>query len=225
MSTTTPATTGNSSRFESLSGETDLDFPEYDAHDTPAPEPMALLRTWLDRAREYGVREPQALSLATADSRGRASTRIIALSRVTDSGLVFMSHTSSRKGREMAETGWASGLLYWRETAQQISVSGRVEQLGDAESDALWFGRPVPMHAMSTAAHQSDPLDDVAALRAEAERLEAIGEPLPRPERFVGYLLVPSAVEFWAASSDRLHRRLRYDRLDDRSWRTTRLQP
>ncbi|MFB7451604.1 phenazine biosynthesis FMN-dependent oxidase PhzG [Streptomyces sp. NPDC056194] len=222
MSTTT---TGNSSRFESLSGETDLDFPEYDAYDTAAPEPMALLRTWLDRARKHGVREPQALALATADARGHASTRIIAISRVTDRGLVFMSHTSSQKGREIAATGWASGLLYWRETAQQISVSGEVERLGDAESDALWYGRPVPMHAMSTAAHQSETLDDVAALRAEATRLEEIGEPLPRPERFVGYVLVPSAVEFWSAASDRLHRRLRYDRLDDQSWRTSRLQP
>ncbi|WP_308315494.1 phenazine biosynthesis FMN-dependent oxidase PhzG [Streptomyces sp. ISL-100] len=224
MSTTTtsPSTMGKSSQFESLSGETDLDFPEYDA---PAADPIALLRTWLDQAVERGVREPRALSLATADARGRASTRIIALSSVSDRGLVFMSHTSSQKGREIAETGWASGLLYWRETAQQISVCGAVEQLGDAESDALWFGRPVPMHAMSTAAHQSEPLDDVAALRAEAARLEATGTPLPRPERFVGYVLMPSAVEFWAAGSDRLHRRLRYDRLDDQSWSTSRLQP
>ncbi|WP_404958714.1 phenazine biosynthesis FMN-dependent oxidase PhzG [Streptomyces sp. 147326] len=220
MSTTT--STPGSSRFESLSGETDLDFPEYD---NPAADPIELLRTWLAQAVQRGVREPRALALATSDARGRASTRIIAITAVTDRGLVFMSHTSSQKGREISETGWASGLLYWRETAQQISVSGAVEQLGDAESDALWYGRPVPMHAMSTAAHQSEPLDDVAALRATATRLEAAGTPLPRPERFVGYLLVPSAIEFWAASSDRLHRRLRYDRLDAQSWSTSRLQP
>ncbi|GAA2616144.1 MULTISPECIES: phenazine biosynthesis FMN-dependent oxidase PhzG [Streptomyces] len=223
MSTiTSTSTPGNSSKFESLSGETDLDFPEYD---NPAADPVELLRTWLTQAGDRGVREPRALALATADARGRASTRIIAITAVTDRGLVFMSHTSSQKGREIAETGWASGLLYWRETAQQISISGEVEQLGDAESDALWYGRPVPMHAMSTAAHQSEPLDDVAALREAATRLEAAGTPLPRPERFVGYLLVPSAIEFWAASSDRLHRRLRYDRLADRSWSPSRLQP
>ncbi|MFD7905852.1 phenazine biosynthesis FMN-dependent oxidase PhzG [Kitasatospora sp. NPDC059722] len=223
MSTTANHTaTGNSSRFESLSGETDLPFPEYDA---PPAEPIGLLQSWLARAAERGVREPRALALATADAKGRPSTRIIAISRVTERGLVFLSHTSSQKGREIAETGWASGLLYWRETAQQVSVSGPVERLDDAESDAMWSARPVPMHAMSTAAHQSDPLADVAALRAEAERLEATGTPLPRPERFVGYLLTPAAIEFWAASSDRLHRRLRYDRQDDLSWTTTKLQP
>ncbi|MFK4804111.1 phenazine biosynthesis FMN-dependent oxidase PhzG [Streptomyces sp. MPA0124] len=219
MSTTT---SGSSSRFESLSGTTDLPFPEYDR---PAPEPLGLLRTWLAQAEERGVREPRALALATADAQGRASTRIVAFNSVTDRGLVFMSHTTSQKGRELAATGWASGLLYWRETAQQISISGEVEQLDDEASDKLWHGRPIPMHAMSTAAAQSEPLDDVAALRAHAARLEALGEPLPRPERFVGYLLVPSAVEFWAADSGRLHRRLRYDRRDDRSWGTTRLQP
>ncbi|HEY0804664.1 MAG TPA: pyridoxine 5'-phosphate oxidase C-terminal domain-containing protein [Pseudonocardiaceae bacterium] len=47
---------------------------------------------------------------------------------------------------------------------------------------------------------------------------------LPRPARFVGYRLEPAAVEFWSASSDRLHRRLRYDR-DGSGWTIVRLQP
>jgi len=171
------------------------------------------------------VREPLALALATTDSQARASTRIVSLHSVRDGGLVFLSHATSRKGRELAATGWASGVLYWRETGQQIVVAGPVEQLDAATSDELWHRRPLPLHAMSVLSRQSEPLDDPAALRTEAERLAALGAPLPRPERFVGYLLVPDSVEFWCASSDRMHRRLRYDRVGGGSWRTTRLQP
>lgn len=211
----------NVSRFETLTGQVDLDFPEYDA---PPPEPIGLVRSWLAEAAERGVREPRALALATADVHGRASSRIVAITAVTDRGLVFTSHSSSQKGRELAATGWASGVLYWRETGQQIIVSGPAARLSDAESDALWFARPAPLHSMSTVSRQSEPLEDAAALRAEARSLEVVGAPLPRPDRFVGYLLEPAAIEFWCSSSDRLHRRLRYDR-DDRRWRTSRLQP
>lgn len=211
----------STSKFESLSGEVGLDFPEYEA---PPPQPMGLVRQWIEQATARGVREPLALALATADVHGRASNRIVAVVDTTDLGLVFASHSTSQKGRELSATGWASGVFYWRETGQQLVLSGPVAQLTDAESDALWFGRPIPLHAMSAASRQSEPLADVRALRAEASRMEATGTALPRPARFVGYRLEPMAVEFWCADSDRLHRRLRYDRQDG-GWRTSRLQP
>jgi pyridoxamine-phosphate oxidase len=211
----------STSKFETLTGETDLEFPEYE---TPPPEPIGLLRHWMAEAVERGVREPRALSLATADRHGHASNRIVAVIDISDRGLVFSSHCSSQKGRELTATGWASGVFYWRETGQQVIFSGPAGRLSDAESDGLWHDRAVPLHAMSTASRQSEPLEDPAALRAEAGRLAAGGTPLPRPARFVGYRLAPAAVEFWCASSDRLHRRLRYD-LHGQGWRTSRLQP
>lgn len=77
---------------------------------------------------------------------------------------------------------------------------------------------------MSTVTQQSQPVEDLEALRARARSLQLTGEPQPRPKFFVGYLLRPDVVEFWSARSDRLHHRLRYDR-DAVDWRTSRLQP
>ena len=210
-----------SSRYESLTGAVDGAFPEYDS---PPAEPMDLVRQWVAAATAAGVREPLALALATAGRDGCISSRTVSIVEVAVAGLVFTTHDSSRKGREIAESGWSSGLLYWRETGQQLSLSGPVVLLPAAEADRLWAARATPLHAMSTASRQSDPLDDVAALRAEAERLAAIGEPLPRPARFAGYRLEPAAVEFWSAADDRLHRRLRYD-LTPTGWHVARLQP
>lgn len=210
-----------SSRFESLTANGAVEFPEYTA---PPPEPMGLLRQWLLDAVRQGVREPQALALATADREGHASNRIVLITETTDAGLVFATHTSSRKGREMAMTRWASGVLYWRETGQQIVVSGPVAPLPEASSDAMWAARPMPLHAMTSVSRQSEPLDDVEALRKRADRLVALGVPLPRPSRFAGYQLTPVEVEFWGAEPHRLHRRLRYDRTEE-GWRVSRLQP
>lgn len=217
----TEGTRSTSSRFESLGGMVDLDFPEYDR---PPAQPMDLVRSWLNDAVERGVREPRALALATADARGIASNRIVVIISITDRGLVFASHSDSQKGREMAATSWTSGLLYWRETGQQLILSGPVAPLPEDESDALWSGRPIPLHAMSSVSHQSAPLTDVAALRAEAAELEILNRALPRPDSYVGYCLRPAVVEFWCAASDRLHRRLRYD-LGPDGWQTSRLQP
>ncbi|WP_432133455.1 MULTISPECIES: phenazine biosynthesis FMN-dependent oxidase PhzG [unclassified Streptomyces] len=211
----------NTSKYESLTGRIDRQFPEYD---DPPREPMGLVRSWLAQAAELGVREPRALALATADKRGRPSTRVVVFGAVDDEGLLFTTHSTSRKSRDIAETGWASGLLYWRETGQQISLSGPAVPIGEAEADALWHSRPVPLHAMSAASRQSEPLTDPAELRFAAESLAATGMALERPDRFVGYRLRPHEVEFWCARPDRLHHRLRYER-DGDTWQVSRLQP
>ncbi|MET7619758.1 phenazine biosynthesis FMN-dependent oxidase PhzG [Streptomyces sp. NPDC005408] len=205
---------------ESLTATVDIAFPEYTA---PPPDPIALLRSWLRDAHIHGVREPRALALATADSRRQTSIRTVVVNRLTESGLVFTTHRTSLKARELRENPWASGLLYWRETSQQISLSGPVRQLPDADTDALWAERPVFTHAMTTASRQSEPLDDVAALRARAHTLAQAG-PQPRPPTYIALELLPHTVEFWANGTDRLHERLRYDRTPA-GWNTTRLQP
>ncbi|MFE6835917.1 phenazine biosynthesis FMN-dependent oxidase PhzG [Streptomyces sp. NPDC057705] len=191
----------------------------------PPAEPMGLLRTWFDSAVASAVREPGALALASADARGHASNRIVAVLAVRDTGLVFASHSDSRKGQELAETGWASGVFYWREAGRQVIVSGPTRPLPDEESDALWDARPVTTHPMSVASYQSAPLLDEEALRKQARELGLDGSALPRPDRWVGYLLEPAEVEFWQVEPvDRLHQRLRYER-DGSGWRTGRLQP
>lgn len=187
-------------------------------------DPISLAREWFTDAREGGVCEPGVLSLATVSAEGRPSNRIVQTIGVTDRGLVFASYTTSPKGRDLAATGWASGVWYWRETRRQVILTGRVEQLSDAESEELWWARPSSTHPMSVATSQSAPLEDEDALRTRVSRLAAAGEPLPRPAAWVGYRLVPSTVEFWADAPDRLYWRMRYER-NGGAWTHTRLQP
>lgn len=208
-------------KLEVFTESIDLLLSEFDA---PPADPIELFHNWLNGAVANGVQEPTVLALATADAHGHASNRIVRVESVTTDGLVFTSHTSSRKGRDIAATAWGSGVFYWHETQRQAIFSGRVERLPDTESDTLWVKRPIAAQATSIVSHQSAPLDDEQKLRAEAQYLIHVNEPLPRPERWSGYRLVPVTVEFWHGSLDRLHHRLRYDRVGDR-WSTSRLQP
>jgi pyridoxamine 5'-phosphate oxidase len=214
----------SSTRSESMTATVAVAFPQFT--DPPA-EPVGPLRAWLDDAVRNEVREPRALALATADARGRTSSRIVVVNQLTPTGFVFLTHVGSRKGRDLAVNPWASGVLYWRETGQQISVAGPVHRLSAAETEQLWRARPPFTHAMTTASRQSEPLgglDEVEALRRRALELGESGEPLPCPDTFAAYELRFHSVEFWANGSDRLHERLRYERTDER-WRVERLQP
>lgn len=191
----------------------------------PPQEPLGLLRRWLDQARTNGVRDPHHMALATCDPGGRLSSRTIALLEVRDEGLVFASHATSPKGRDLAANPRASAVLYWRETLRQIVVNGAARPLPAAESDRLWGERPLAMQPMSVLSRQSAPLEDEHALREEARSLASQGKPLERPTRWVGYLLEPDAIEFWQSGDpDRLYQRLLYEG-SPAKWRTTRLQP
>lgn len=200
---------------------TELRHPEFD--DPPA-DPVELLRQWFDAAKDGGVREPGALALGTTDRTGRGSGRIVMVLGVNADGLLFTSHAGSRKGHDLAGNPLASGVLYWRETRQQITVAGPVRRLPDAESDTLWASRPAATHPMSVASEQSSPLRDEEGLRMRAGELSESDTPLPRPAGWSGYVFEPDTVEFWLESPDRLHRRLRYERAGT-GWRAERLQP
>lgn len=186
--------------------------------------PTPLVRQWFENAVAASVREPGAMALATASDAGRASTRIVQVLELRDSGVVFASHTGSRKGREIQQNGWASGVFYWREIGRQIVISGPTGPLPPQDSDVLWAARPTTALPMSVASEQSAILGDEAALRAKVDELTRSDVALPRPTTWVGFLLRPSSVEFWEMAKDRLHHRVRYDH-NPSGWHTTRLQP
>jgi len=207
---------------ETLSGDASLELPEFDA---PPADPVELLREWLRSAVERGVREPRAVTLSTCDAAGVPSARTLLLKEVDGAGrLVFTSHTGTRKGRDLAANPVAAVTFYWRETVQQITVTGSVRPATAEESDRLFAARPVAAQAATSASQQGAPLDDEQQLYREAARLTVPGRPLPRPAGWGGYHLEPEAIEFWHGRASRLHRRLAYRRLDG-SWTAGRLQP
>lgn len=205
---------------ETLSGDPTLELPEFDA---PPAEPLALLERWLAAAEERGVREPRALSLATADGDGRPSVRTLLVKQLTPT-LVFSGGYESRKGRDLAANPRAAAILYWRETLQQITIEGPVERLGEAESDRIFNERPAEAQAAAVVSRQGEALEDPEALRRAASSRSADAGTSERPGRWGGWRLDPDLVEFWHGSPTRLHRRLLYIK-GESGWEHRRLQP
>jgi pyridoxamine 5'-phosphate oxidase len=188
-------------------------------------DPLAEFGAWLEEARAAGTAVPEAMTLATADSSGRPSARMLLLKSADRRGFAFFTGYGSRKGRELEANPHAALVFYWQPLGRQVRVEGTVRKLSAEESDAYWATRPPRSRAAAAASRQSEPIDDLAALEAEAERLLAAhaGE-VPRPPHWGGYLLEPEAIELWQHRDDRLHERLRFTRARE-GWRMERLAP
>lgn len=212
----------------SLSGDDTLDLPEFDA---PPPDPMTLVQRWLDLSEEHEVSEPLSMTLATASADGVVSARTVDVKTIDEDGLVFGTSDQSRKGADLAENPSAALQVYWRETMQQLRFEGRAIRLSDADSDGLFTARSPKSRAATAVSRQSapfsatDPEQGIDRLLADANALlDEHGDDVPRPPTWAAYRLVPSTVEFWKGSRDRMHRRIRYTATET-GWAVERLQP
>jgi pyridoxamine 5'-phosphate oxidase len=193
--------------------------------DDLAADPLEQFRRWFDEA-SAALDMPEAMALATAAPDGSPSVRMVLLKRFDEAGLVFHSHYTSRKGRELEANPRAALLFHWSPLGRQVRVEGSVGRLSAEESDAYFGTRPREAQLGAVASRQSEPLDSRAALSERLAELEGslAGSPVPRPPTWGGYRLVPDAWEFWQHRDSRLHDRFRYER-EPGSWRAERLFP
>lgn len=168
-----------------------------------------------------------AMVLATADKQGRPSARTVLLKGVDERGFIFFTNYESRKGQELADNPHAALVFYWPEQERQVCVTGQVSKLSPQESDAYFQSRPRGSRLGAWASRQSQPVPDRTALEESWRQIEVryAGSDIPRPAHWGGYVLVPSAVEFWQGRPNRLHDRIRYTRESDNRWRIERLFP
>jgi pyridoxamine 5'-phosphate oxidase len=193
-----------------------------------APDPLELFSSWFAEAAGV-LPAPNAMALATATSEGAPSVRMVLLKGADERGLVFFSHYTSRKGRELEGNPQAALLFHWSPLGRQVRVEGRVERLSADESDSYFATRPRDAQLGALASRQSEPLGSRAELDERVAEVEReLGEgPVPRPPAWGGFLLAPDAWEFWQHRASRLHDRFRYERdpSGEGGWRIDRLFP
>jgi pyridoxamine 5'-phosphate oxidase len=190
------------------------------------PDPIRQFQFWFQQALDARLPEPNAMTVATVDAKGRPSARILLIKGVDEHGFVFYTNYESRKGRELAANPYASLLFYWTELERQVRIEGSVERTSAEQSDAYFASRPLGSRIGAWASEQSREVADRAELEAREKAFgERFGENPPRPPHWGGYRLLPERIEFWQGRPSRLHDRILYTRESDGNWRISRLSP
>ena len=188
-------------------------------------DPMTQWQRWYDEAESAGVTEPNAMTLSTIGVDGIPDSRVVLARGADERGFVFYTNLESVKSRQLV-SGGASAVFAWLDLHRQVRVRGSVERVSDAESDGYFASRPRGSQIGAWASPQSQPIADRAALEQLVEettrRFE--GVEVPRPPYWGGFLLRPTAFEFWQGRPSRLHDRFRYT-LANTTWRVERLAP
>ena len=187
----------------------------------------AQFAVWFADAAAFGLPEPNAMVVATADPSGRPSARTVLLKEYDARGFVFFTNYESRKGTELAANAYASLVFPWFPMQRQVLVSGAVERVTRPETEAYFASRPRGSQLGAWASPQSRVVPDRAAVDAGmSAAVERFGDgPVPPPPHWGGFRVRPETVEFWQGRSSRLHDRLRYRHTEERGWIVERLAP
>lgn len=189
-------------------------------------DPIAQFADWFQTAHREAIGEPNAMTLATADSDGTPSARTVLLKGFDERGFCFYTNYWSQKGRELESNPRACLVFFWQNLERQVVIRGGVERVSREETLAYFQSRPRGSQLGALVSAQSEVIPNRAFLESNLTRLETefAETPITLPEHWGGFRVHPSSIEFWQGRPNRLHDRFRYTRTE-RNWQIDRLSP
>ncbi len=194
--------------------------------DTQHDDPFDLFAKWFGEAKEKEINDPNAMAVASVDSSGRPSIRMVLLKDFDAGGFVFYTNYESRKGTEILGNPQTALLFHWKSLRRQVRIEGPVEKVSDAEADDYFHSRPRQSQIGAWASQQSRPLESRFALEKAVAKYAAkypVGT-IPRPPYWSGFRIRPDYFEFWEDRPFRLHDRLIFKPAGN-GWATEKLYP
>ncbi|XP_065684159.1 pyridoxine-5'-phosphate oxidase isoform X2 [Hydra vulgaris] len=203
----------------------------------PAKDPYLLFQLWFqEAANNPGIKEANAMNLATASKDGVPSARWVLLKGYSNKGFRFFTNYDSQKGKELNENPNAALTFYWEPLQKQIRITGRVEKISKEESTEYFHSRPFASQIGAlVSCNQSSAIPSEQYLEERRKKLteEFSGKVVPKPDNWGGYLLTPKDFEFWCGGSGRIHDRIKFvqssnyehQQTGENGWSYVRLSP
>jgi pyridoxamine 5'-phosphate oxidase len=190
-------------------------------------DPIKQFELWLHQAIDLQIYDPTAMVVATVNSDGQPSQRIVLLKHLDDLGFVFYTNFGSRKAKDIAANAEVSLLFPWNDIDRQVKIQGQAHKISTKESLKYFLSRPRESQLAAWASEQSRPLSSKQVLLTQVEHMKekfSKGE-VPLPDFWGGIRVEPSLIEFWQGGENRLHDRFEYSLNEDASWGIQRLAP
>ena len=190
-------------------------------------DPIKQFEIWYGQAKEVGIEDANAFSLATSTAEGFPSVRTVLLKLFDNQGFVFFTNYNSRKAKDIKDNAQVAMLFPWLPLNRQVRVEGCIEKISSVDSFKYFTGRPRGSQIGAWCSDQSEVIESRGFLeqkyREAAEKFKQGSIPLP--SFWGGYRIKPVSIEFWQGRESRLHDRLVYRKSADDGWTISRLAP
>ena len=191
-------------------------------------DPINLFKNWFNEAIKSEPSDPNAFSLATSDSRGFPSVRIVLLKDYSKNGFTFYTNLNSQKSLSIKENPKGEMCFYWKSLSRQIRVNGFISEVSDKQADSYFNTRDYGSRIGAWASRQSEVLNSRKELLDSIEKYNKKfnkDKKIPRPNYWSGWTLLPTGIEFWMKGENRIHQRLKYLKNNNGEWNKFLLNP
>jgi pyridoxamine 5'-phosphate oxidase len=155
---------------------------------------------------------PDIATLATTTADNKPAARSVLFKGFVHGGFSFYTDYQSNKGRELKADPSAVLVFYWHFPPRQVRIDGTVKKLTRKEAEADWDVRRRDNQTASAAFTQSSIIQGREELKEKVKQIKRQyrGRPVPCPDSWGGYCLIPERMEFWEGRLNWLHNRVRY---------------
>ena len=188
--------------------------------------PLKAFLHWYEAAKKV-EQNAEAMSVSTYDSeKKRPSSRYILFKGIKDQKLVFYTNYISPKSKELDNNPEIALAFYWHITKKQVRIHGKVTKMSKEDSASYFKSRDRDSQIASYLSSQSSEIEDKASLLLKFKQVDEqfLGQEIPLPAHWGGYLVEPYEYEFFLYGDHRLNDRFLYE-YQKPNWKITRLQP
>ena len=188
--------------------------------------PFKQFEIWFEEAKKIGLKDPNAMNVASATKSGIPSSRMVLLKAYSEEGFIFYTNYTSRKSGEILDNPIVALNFFWDALERQIRIEGEIKKVEKEVSDAYFNSRSRLSQLGAHASNQSQIIENYEEL---TDKLNSFDEQykdkdIPRPDHWGGLIVIPSSIEFWQGHDGRLHDRLKFEK-ENTNWVLKRLSP
>tara|TARA_B100000035_G_scaffold307361_1_gene310512 strand:+ start:6 stop:605 length:600 start_codon:yes stop_codon:yes gene_type:complete len=189
-------------------------------------DPFKQFDIWFKEAKDIGLKDPNAMNVASATKNGIPSSRMVLLKSYDKNGFIFYTNYTSRKSKEIIDNPSVALNFFWDALERQVRVEGKVSKVDPKISDEYFSSRSRLSQLGAHASNQSEIIENYDVITSKLNELEKKydGKEIPRPDHWGGFIIVPTTIEFWQGHEGRIHDRLKFYK-ENSEWKLVRLSP